>query len=429
MEDAILPAEETTGRKPDPREVKRNYRLLSLDVVFYLFALAFIDQSTVLPTFLETLTKSTIIIGAITAIRPAGALLPQLWTAHYLRNRVYHKGFLVRIALISRIATALFAIVLFIAGPNDRTLILISFLVMYTAFWVSEGYAGVPWVDLVAKAVSERLRGRLFGSTQIYGGLLAIVAGLIITAVLSNRIVHISYPANYAILISIAAVLFAISLFSLSRVREPPGAPESHDEDFRDYIKGIGSMIAGHSQLRRFLILQALLGFFGMSLPFYVLYARKIGGLDGGEVGILLAIQTVGNILASAISGHVSDKYGPRNVILGTACAAVLAQALVFMINKPSLILYGILFLILGAIIGSATIGLINYLLEMADDSRRKAYIGLMNTANAPTMLFPIIGGAIIQTSSYHTVFAITGVACVLALIIALGLHPRPTCG
>lgn len=423
MEDTIFTPDGKSTPETDPREVKRNYFKLSMDVIFYLFALAFIDQSTVLPAFLETLTKNTIIIGAITAIRPAGTLIPQLWTAHYLRNRIYHKSFLVKIALISRIATVLFAVMLFIAGPNDKSLILISFLVMYTAFWVSEGYAGVPWIDLVAKEVPERLRGRLFGSTQFYGGILAILAGLIISKILSIK--SIGYPTNYAILLSISAVFFSCSLFSLSRVHETPGTPEPHNDSFVDYIKKIGATITENRQLKKFLIIQILVGFFGMSLPFYILYARKTGGLDGGEVGILLAIQTLGNLLASAASGYISDKYGPKLIIFATAIASILTQVLAFLIFKPSFVLYSVLFFIIGAVNGSTAIGLINYLLEMADETKRKSYIGLMNTANAPTMLFPVIGGVIIKYSSYQMAFGITGAASILALVLISGLNHR----
>lgn len=419
MEETIFTPDDAQS---DPVEARRNFKYLSFDVIFYLFALAFMDQSTVLPAFLETLTKSTVVIGAITAIRPAGAFLPQLWTAHYLRNRRHHKSFLLKIATVSRVATAFFACILFIAGPDDRMLILVSFLLMYSAFWISEGYAGVPWTDLVAKSVSERHRGRLFGSTQFFGGILAIVAGFIISRVLTYGP---AYPTNYAILITISAVFFALSLFSLSKVREPDGIVEAHDGEFLTYIKEIGIMIREHSQLKLFLKVQLLLGFFWMSLPFYVLYAKKIGGMSDGKVGILLAVQMAGNLLSSAVSGYISDNFGPKKVIFASAAVVISAQILAFMINTPSIMLYGILFFLVGITLGSTWIGLNNFMLEMADEGKRRAYIGLMNTANAPTMIFPIIGGLVIESLSYHAIFAVTGVAGILALLLSVKLVPK----
>ncbi|MHB0997749.1 MAG: MFS transporter [Armatimonadota bacterium] len=420
MEDSLLTSEESSR---DPIEVRRNFKYLSIDVIFYIFALAFIDQSTVLPAFLETLTKSTVIIGAITAIRPAGTLIPPFWTAHYLRNRSRHKSFLMKVATVSRISIALFAIVLFISGPSDKNLILVSFLIMYTAFWVSEGYASVPWTDLVAKTIPEKLRGRLFGLTQFGGGILAIFAGIIISRVLVAK--GLTYPGNYAILITIAALFFALSLLSLSKVREPEGITEEHDDDFLTYTKNIGMMISGHSQLKRFLLVQLLMGFFGMSLPFYILYAKKIGSMSGGEVGILLAVQTAGSILFSAAAGYASDNHGPKIVIVWSIIAAISAQILALLINIPSFYLYCVLFFIIGAVLGSMWIGLTNFLLEMAEESQRKAYIGLMNTANAPTLIFPIIGGLVIESFSYQAVFAVTGITAIIALILTSGMIPK----
>ncbi len=402
-----------------------NFKFLALDVILYNFALAFIDQSTVLPAFLSKLTNSMIIIGAITAIRLAGTLIPQLWTAHYLRNKIYIKGFLIRIALISRLATAFLAVVLYLTNANSKSIILVCFLIMYTAFWGSEGYASVPWLDLVAKSVNERMRGRLFGLTQICGGILAVIAGLIISMVLSNKYFIIGYPTNYAILITISAVFFALSLYSITKVNEPAGMPEPHDDLFIMYLKRMGSLIAENSQLKQFIAVQLLLGVFAMALPFYILYVSKIGGLNSGEVGILLAVQTIGNIAASGIAGNTSDNYGPKFVIIGTAVFIILAQVIVFTITKPSIIVYGILFLFIGAIIGSTTIGLTNYLLELAHENHRKSYIGLMNTANAPTMLFPIIGGVLIQSFTYKLVFGLAGIAGIISLIIALKLQSR----
>ena len=219
MHEPHTPGGEAEARSYEPMEVRRTFRLLSMDVIFYLCGLAFIDSSTVLPAFLATLTKSSLVIGCLIAIRSAGVFIPQLWTAHYLRERRRHKSFLMKDAAISRIAITVFAIVLFLAGPHDKTLMLIAFIVMYTAFWISEGVAGVPWTDLVAKSIPERLRGRLFGFTQFGGGLLALLAGVLISRILSPK--GPAYPINYAILMITGAVFFWASFTGLFMVREP----------------------------------------------------------------------------------------------------------------------------------------------------------------------------------------------------------------
>jgi MFS family permease len=410
MNEEILNAENI----PDSMEVRRSFRLLSMDVIFYLCGLAFIDQSTVLPAFLATLTKSSIVIGAIIAIKPAGLFLPQLWTAHYLRNRPCHKSFLMKVATISRAGIAMFAVTLFLT--NHRLIMLAVFIAVYAAFWLSEGMAGVPWTDLVAKTIPERLRGRLFGLTQVGGGILGLLAGLFISRILGHGP---AYPTNYAVLLAVSAVFFWASYISLFAVREPEGISEEHDGDFLQYLRGIRRMLVKDAQLKRLLIIQALIGFIGLSLPFYILYT----GVSGRMVGIYLFIQVAGSIVWSALAGYLSDHRGPKYAIIVSILTGILASVLALLIGGSSVWLYGLVFFMVGGITASTWIGLTNFLLEIAPHKERRSYIGLANSASAPTILFPVLGGLIVQAVSYQTVFIITAAAMTTALILSLGLR------
>ncbi len=402
-----------------------------MDVIFYLCGIAFIDASTVLPAFLATLTKSSFIIGCLIAIRSAGVFVPQLWTAHYLRHRKHHKGFLMKDAAASRVAISIFGIILFLAGPRDKTLMLIAFIAMYTAFWISEGVAGVPWTDLTAKAIPERLRGRLFGFTQFGGGILALLAGVLISRVLSPK--GLAYPLNYAILMCVGAFFFWCSFFSLLVVREPEGEPEEHDGAFWEYVRSIGKMLAGHDQLKRMLFVQLLIGFNGMSLPFYILYAKQSmagasTGMSIGEMsGILLSVQVAGSIILSAVTGYLSDHLGPKWAIFTSALSGFIAPVVVLLIPGFSIWWYGVVFFALGGLTGSTWIGLTNFLLENTEERQRRSAIGIMNTANAPTIIFPILGGLIAQEASYRMAFVITAIALGSALAIALSLRTERT--
>jgi MFS family permease len=277
--------------------------------------------------------------------------------------------------------------------------------------------AGVPWTDLVAKTIPERLRGRLFGLTQVGGGILGALAALFISRILGGRL---SYPTNYAVLMTVSAVFFWASYVALFAVREPDGLPEEHDGDFLHFIRRIGRMVSADCQLKRLLIVQALIGFIGLSLPFYILYAH----VSGKMVGIYLFIQVAGSIIWSALAGYLSDHRGPKYAITISILTGILAPVLALLIGRSSVWLYGLVFFMVGGITASTWIGLTNFLLELAPDRERRSYIGLANSASAPTILFPVLGGLIVQAVSYQTVFVITAAALALALILALGLRP-----
>ncbi|MHB0913463.1 MAG: MFS transporter [Armatimonadota bacterium] len=403
----------------DTKEVRRSFTRLFFDVTCFHGGHAVFDPSTILPIFLSTLTGSSVLIGLITAIRYACNYIPQLWSAHYLRDRARHKSYLIKVAMVSRTAAILYAILLFAAGPSDKALLLGGFIFMYTAFWLSEGYVIVSWNDLVAKTIPPRMRGRLFGYTQMAGSLLAIFI-----AVLANRMLGPNgpaYPTNYAVLYAVAALLFSASLVSLSGVREPDGSIEEHYGGFIAYLKRMGGVLAGHRELKSLIAVQLLIGLIGLSLPFYILHAAEAGVR---APGLLLAAQLAGSILWSGLVGLLNDRRGPKAAICATALAGTLAPGLALFAGD--LYAYCAVFFFIGATTGTSWIGVSNYLLEIARPEERRSLIGVLNTANAPTLLFPVIGGLVVQFSSYFAVFALTGIALLAALVLAIRLGNRP---
>ncbi len=167
------------------------------------------------------------------------------------------------------------------------------------------------------------------------------------------------------------------------------------------------------------------MGFLAMPLPFYILYAKETVGISGAMVGVFLSVQMAGSIVSSAVAGYVSDHCGPKLVIIATLVSGILAPVLAISSVSKSVWIYGIVFFAVGWTIGSSWIGLTNFLLEMAGPRERRTFIGAMNTASAPTMFLPLVGGLIVQVVSYRAVFAVTALAFMIALALATDLRPK----
>ncbi|MDI6828816.1 MAG: MFS transporter [Armatimonadota bacterium] len=235
------------------------------------------------------------------------------------------------------------------------------------------------------------------------------------------------YPNNYAVLMAVSAVFFWMSLASLSAVREPEGPAEDSDGGFIEYVSKLGKTFKEHSQLKRLIAVQMMAGLNGLSLPFYILYAKETSGITGELVGIFLLLQTIGSIVGAMVAGYLCDHRGPKVAIILTFMLGISAPITALLIGGAPAWTFGLVFLFVGGLLGSSWIGITNFLLEISEPEERRGFIGLMNTANTPAMFYPLLGGLIVQAFSYEAAFMITALATLIALILSFGLRYEKT--
>src|SRR5512134_3677975 len=78
----------------------------------------------------------------------------------------------------------------------------------------------------------------------------------------------------------------------------------------------------------------------GIFFPYFTLYLHENAGLDGTEIGIVLATLPLGGIVAQPLWGYVADRTGARSAILVlvTAGAAVGFAALYPVRSFPAIV-------------------------------------------------------------------------------------------
>jgi hypothetical protein len=82
-------------------------------------------------------------------------------------------------------------------------------------------------------------------------------------------------------------------------------------------------------------------------------------------------------------------------------------------------------FLLAGAVRGGHQAGFWQYVLELVSARDRRLFMGLANTANAPTLLMPILGGALLEVGGYAWLFVASALLGIGATIAGIAL-PRP---
>jgi MFS family permease len=262
---------------------------------------------------------------------------------------------------------------------------------------------------------------------QFIGGLAGVGVGVLVGLVLNRY----AFPADYALLFALAGVMMALAAIALALIREPP--PEEADPDTESKAAGgwlkplLTDRVFGHLMACRMLV-----GMVDMAIPFYVGHAEKVLRLPESTVGGFVIAQTVAGVIASPVLGWINERWGARNVIrIGSAAAAIgplFALAAHLAGGGWLARAYPFVYVALGVVNSSWMLGFFNYMLEIAPPGIRSVYVGLGNTIMGALTLLPMLGGWLLEATSYTTLFGVTAGTVGLGFLLTLWLKPtQPT--
>jgi len=163
-----------------------------------------------------------------------------------------------------------------------------------------------------------------------------------------------------------------------------------------------------------------------MAAPFYVLHAAEGLALGPESVGVFIVAQTIGGLAGSLGLGALAERRGSGaviRVIVPVTVTAPLAALTLHFVPAANWIstAYLWVFAVLGVIGSSGMLGWQNYMLELAPPDQRPTYMGLSNTLSGLLVLAPMLGGWLLEATSYPVLF----VAAIVGPVLSLGLALR----
>jgi MFS family permease len=415
------------------RHLRRNFALGLLNGALFRLTDALVSPSLVLPLFVNHLTEAHFLIGLIQPIMQGGWFFPQLVISRYVQHRPRKKGFYTAAAGVRLLSWGLLTLAIFVLGETNPGLLLVTFFALLTSYSLGAGVGGLPFMDIVGKAIPARRRGLFFGARNFLGGSLAFGAGFLVKQILGEE-EGFPFPINYGFLFAISLVMFGLAFFLFAQVVEPVEPVRHQEVHLFQHLGRALELVRQDPNYRRFLILRWALNAAGMAAPFYIVYAKQVLGVPTGMVGIYISAMSLVGVASNLLWARLSDRRGNKLVIqvstltgLLVPLVALLAPALQTILSQEAIhYAFALPFALLGAFNGGTLIGGVNLLLDIAPASDRPIYIGLTNTLLGVALFLSAVGGVIVDLAGFVALFSIALGLFTVALALSFSLQdPR----
>ncbi len=418
------------------QEVRRNSSLLILNGGLMFMAWTFASHDLVLPVFVQTLTSSSVLIGLTGAVMRIGWSWPQVLVSRFVEPRPRKMPIFLLTGGARGAIWFVIALLTFWLADRHPGLFLAGFMFLYAAATSLMGMSNVPWMDIIGKAIPTEGRARVFALRRLLGGGLAMVAGVLISYILSEGS-GLRFPSNYALLFILSGVGTWLSVLAFTRVREPIERVRTKRLSLGAYLASGLDLLRTDVNYRRLCGVQFLWAFCMMGSPFYVPYAISDFGIGTAYVGLFVAVTQFSSMLSNLLWAYVGHRKGNRallvfgSYLLGLSVAVPLLTG--YVPDRTAafwawgngtafnlrIAFYTLTFVFSGFATSAMFTGRMTYVLDIAPPDRRPTYTSFMNMFMLPLGLLPVVAGMLVAWISYWNMFLIALVFAPISVVVS----------
>jgi MFS family permease len=398
----------------------------------------FLHPTIVLALFVSQLTDSNLLVGLVPAISTGVWFLPQLVAAALVQGRPRQLAFVVWSSVLRAASVAVLAAMGYILGNDNPSRLLVGFFAAYTLYNLMAGFANVPMIDLSARAIPANRRGFFYGQRSFWGGVLGFLAGFVIQRVLSQ---HESFPTNFGLLFFAAFFCLALATYCAAMMIEPRQRLRVPRTTLAGQLRDAPAFLAD-DYFRRFLTFRSFLSMSAIADPFFVIYAQQQLDAPASVIGLYISVMAVSRFGSNLFWSPLADRAGNRLVLQLSALLRMVIP--IFALALPALLrwspiaerlpggsatlyyAFGVVFVIYGIAMSGQNLANMTYVLDIADERERAAYVGLINTILGVVSFVPVLGGTLLDRFGFEFLFLVSFLIALVGVLTSGMLHePR----
>ena len=380
--------------------LRRNYVVNLLYGLFGTTGFRLFFAPTFVPKYIKTLSGSNIVVGLLGTIGSLTHIITLIFAVNVaetdrVRNRVILVGASMRIQIL------LMALGGFFLGTR---LNLIMFFVFFALFNLLIGIQNVVYNMLMSKIIPINVRGTFSGIRDFLGGLTAFF----VARQASVMIADIPFPQSYAWTFLVAFTLTSIGICFFAASKEPPTPTEyPPTPPMLQLFWEMKELLRNDKSFRNFVIVRAVSSASMIGMPYYILYATDSLGLQFSDVANITTYLFITETIFTLVWGRLADRFGFRAVFL-MGLAFMISSIGLLIVMSPSMLLFRMVFAMVGAGMGGFMMGSNNLVLEFGtmEDRPRRIVIAAI-AGDIMRGIAPLFGGFVADTFGYLQVFYI----------------------
>ena len=419
-----------------------NLLALSAYSVLLRFAWIFKTESVIIPAFLDSLVEAGWLRGCLPVLNRFGQSMPPIFFARRLRAARVKKWSLLGTSTGLGVSMLAVAAIWMLTDDKHQTWLPPAFLLLYLAFFASNGLNQQVFGTLQGKLIRPDRRGELLGLSGIGGSIASVIGAWFLLQY------WLSLPdRGFGYIFGFSGLGFLVAGATCFFVKEPPdvghvsNALAQEGGDSGGHVEIVppaeGGLRASYRLVRddrdfRRLAIVAML-FISIQLLFPHFQALGQLHVEPDQIAFQLMLWVIAQNVAvgvfSWVSGKLADRFGNRLSlqlqIFGTASVPLLALLFTSGIGgwKPQQ--FWITFFFLG--LTPVTIKtLTNYALELTEPARHPLYVATLHASLAvPFFLSPLVGW-MVDLLGFEAVFiTVSGIILLGGLASFRLIEPR----
>jgi MFS family permease len=404
---------------PVKRHLLRNSVAQVLHGVFGQTGFRLVEAPTFLPAFLFGLSGSDLVVGVARSLQGLGTVISPVIGASLIGHRPRILSVALGTHALMRLQILGMALAGFFLGTEATVM---AFITLMTLMGFFQGMSQVTVHSLRAKVIPVNRRGIVSGARNFFAGIAsASVAYAAGAYFIDNNVLGNGYSSIFLL----AFIIATLGLGALAITKEPSATSLRPQESPLGTLSRILPLLREDRAFKRFFIARALGSFGRGALPFYILFAGTRMEVTGEMLGLVTTVWMLTSSSGNIFWGAIADRKGYRVILIATL--ALWTASHVYILFAETLSDLITFFVIMGVASGGFNQAGQNMVLEFGRPEDLSLRIAASGTAvNVIASVGPFLGGLVVVTWSYLSLFMLTAVLQLAALLVIVLWVPEP---